>query len=175
MIEITSMKPVIRKDVRVLILGSMPGMESLKRQQYYGNPRNHFWLILGELFNQELHQLNYTEKITFLHKHKIGVWDVIASCERMGSLDSAIKNEKMNDLASLVVKYPSLQWIGLNGTKAYQSFRKYLKQHQLSISYEKLPSSSPVPGRNVKNFKEKVVEWEKILNYLDTNGGIYNE
>lgn len=176
MIDLTSMKPVIRKDAQVLILGSMPGVESLRRQQYYGNPRNHFWFILGELFNQELHKLDYAEKINFLHEHKIGVWDVIASCERQGSLDSAIKNEKMNDIKSLLTNYPGIRWIGLNGTKSYQTFTKYLKQQLvIQIPFEKLPSSSPVPGRNVKSFKEKVIDWERILNYIDLNGGIYNE
>lgn len=166
MSSIISMKPVIEPGARVLILGSMPGVESLKRQQYYGNPRNHFWYILGDLFQETIHNQNYSKKVDFLHRKRVAVWDVIASCERKGSLDSAIRKEEMNDLLSLVDSYPTLQWIGLNGTKAYQSFQKYLKQQPMRVSYGKLPSTSPVPGRNVKSYPEKVESWKTILHHI---------
>ncbi|WP_332888659.1 DNA-deoxyinosine glycosylase [Salipaludibacillus keqinensis] len=169
--QLKSMDPIIAPGANILILGSMPGEQSLKRQQYYGNPRNHFWFILDELFQTDISTRNYDDKRQFLKDKKIALWDVIASCERKGSLDSAIRDEKMNDIRTLLKNYPTIQWVGLNGTKAYDSFRKYSKNHTLpALPFKKLPSSSPVPGRNVKTFNEKVESWRELTNYLSMTG-----
>jgi len=169
--DISSMDPIIRSGAKVLILGSIPGRQSLDTQQYYANPRNHFWPIISNLLNRDITSLNYDEKCLFLQENNIALWDVIASCEREGSLDSAIRKEKMNDLALLIKKFPTIQWIGLNGTKAYQSYQKYLKKQPiLSIPFTKLPSTSPVPGKNVKSFTEKVVSWQVLTEYLNMTG-----
>ncbi|SES24389.1 DNA-deoxyinosine glycosylase [Salipaludibacillus aurantiacus] len=167
-----SLEPVVQKGARVLILGSMPGEQSLQRREYYGNPRNHFWPLVGELLNTDLSTFSYERKCDFLKTNHIALWDVIGSCKRKGSLDSAIRDEKMNDLAGLLTTYPTIQWVGLNGTKAYETFRKYIKNHAFPpVPYTKLPSTSPVPGRNVKSFSEKVKAWREMTDYLQHNGG----
>jgi hypoxanthine-DNA glycosylase len=168
---ISSMDPIISPGAKVLILGSMPGRQSLDSQQYYAHPRNHFWPIISELLNRDVTSLSYDDKCKFLKKNNIALWDVIATCEREGSLDSAIRNEEMNDLDLLIKNYPTIQWIGLNGTKAYNSFQKYLKKQSIPcIPYTKLPSTSPVPGKNVKSFTEKVASWQVVNNYLNMTG-----
>ena len=78
----------------------MPGRQSLEKQQYYGNPRNHFWPIIGELLEIAIPN-EYTERIALLN-NAIGLWDTIATCEREGSLDAAIRNEKPNDFQTLL-------------------------------------------------------------------------
>ncbi|WP_416150543.1 DNA-deoxyinosine glycosylase [Salipaludibacillus sp. HK11] len=171
MTNIASMEPIIAPGAKVLILGSMPGKQSLETQQYYGNPRNHFWAILSELLDSDLTEVSYEEKCAFLKEKKIALWDVIATCEREGSLDSAIRREKMNDLTNLIKLFPTIQGIGLNGTKAFQSFQTYLKKQPIpNIAYTKLPSTSPVPGKNVKSFAEKVESWHVIKEYLTMTG-----
>lgn len=167
MTKLESLKPVIGPKPKVLILGSMPGKQSLVKQQYYGNPRNHFWPIMSRLLNKDLTVFSYEDKIEYLKKHGIALWDVIATCEREGSLDSAIRHEKSNDIKTLLEHESSIAWIGLNGTKAYQSFEKYIKHAAFKpVPYKKLPSTSPVPGRNVKSFSEKVEIWGEMAAYL---------
>jgi len=143
----------------------MPGVESLRKQQYYGHPRNHFWGIMYKLFQQE-ELPAYHEKIAFIKNHHIALWDVIYSCLREGSLDSNIKAEVPNDILGLLKQYPHIQFIGFNGGKAYEVFKKKIGFHTLDIKYMKLPSTSPVPGRNVKSFEEKLQDWEMIKDYV---------
>lgn len=163
---ITSLEPIVNHEAKVLILGSIPGGESLRKQQYYGNPRNHFWGIMYKLFEQEELQ-DYREKITFIQSHHIALWDVIYSCLREGSLDSNIKGEEPNNILGLLERYPNIQFIGFNGGKAYDVFKKEIGFHQLdNVQYRKLPSTSPIPGRNVKLFEEKLQDWSIIKEYL---------
>lgn len=85
---------------KVLILGSMPGEESLRRRQYYGHPKNHFWRLVGEALGEELEGLSYRRKIAALKRRGVALWDAIADCERSGSLDSRIRRERPNDVAA---------------------------------------------------------------------------
>lgn len=159
--------PIMDESVKVLIVGSMPGAISLEKQQYYGNKRNHFWPIMQVLFQVEISE-NYAERIAFIRQQRIGLWDVIQSCERQGSLDSAIKKEVPNDFTSFLEQYPQLELIVFNGGKAYTTFKKYFNVNSWpSIRFEKLPSTSPVPGRNVKSFEEKLLCWREILTVLN--------
>lgn len=91
--RIFSFPPIVDSNSRILILGSIPGVKSLEKQQYYGHPQNKFWKIIFELLNEDFTG-DYGEKIRMLKKHRIALWDVIDSCERKGSLDSEIKNEE---------------------------------------------------------------------------------
>lgn len=155
--------PVIDEHTRILIVGSMPGKISLEKQQYYGNERNHFWRIMSHMLNQSI-PTNYEEKLVWLLQNRIGLWDVIASCEREGSLDAAIKQEIPNDFPQLIARYPQVERIVFNGAKAEKVFLKYFKQtFSHTVSYMRMPSTSPVPGKNVKSFEEKLVCWEKIV------------
>lgn len=160
---LTGLAPIIAPQAKVLVLGSMPGAESLQKGQYYANKRNHFWKIMATLLNEELPD-SYAERIALLERHHIGLWDVIYSCKRVGSLDAKISEAIPNDFGALFREYPSIETVGLNGNKAYQTFEKQVGFHNFpSTRFVKLPSTSPVPGKNVKSFEEKIVEWERLL------------
>ncbi|MFF5996175.1 DNA-deoxyinosine glycosylase [Lysinibacillus sp. KU-BSD001] len=158
--------PVVNEQTTVLIVGSMPGVKSLEKQQYYGNPRNHFWGIIGELTSTMVPE-QYEERLALVKKHGIGLWDVIQACERAGSLDSNIKNEIPNDFVALFKRYPQIQAVFFNGTKAYDVFQKKLGFELLvGKEYYKMPSTSPVPGRNIKTFDQKVEAWRALEQYM---------
>ena len=109
----------------------------------------------------------YEERLALVKKHSIGLWDVIQACERAGSLDSNIKNEIPNDFVALFKRYPQIQAVFFNGTKAHDVFKKKLGFELLvGKDYYKMPSTSPVPGRNIKTFDEKVEAWRALEKYL---------
>src|SRR3954467_304725 len=93
--------PVIAPDARLVVLGSFSGAASLAAQQYYGHSRNAFWPLLSALWGEDLVALPYPGRIAALHRHRVGLWDVHAGCEREGSLDSAIRAAVPNDLSLL--------------------------------------------------------------------------
>jgi len=158
--------PIVDSATRVLIVGSMPGKQSLEKQQYYGNPRNHFWPIMGELLEIAIPN-DYTERIALLKNNAIGLWDTIATCEREGSLDAAIRNEKPNDFQTLFEQYPNIQLVLFNGAKAFEVFKKHIGLELLDgRAYKKMPSTSPIPGKNIKTFTEKLEDWRIIQLYL---------
>lgn len=158
--------PIVDSATRVLIVGSMPGKQSLEKQQYYGNPRNHFWPIMGELLEIAIPN-DYTERIALLKNNAIGLWDTIATCEREGSLDAAIRNEKPNDFQTLFEQYPNIQLVLFNGAKAFEVFKKHIGLELLNgRAYKKMPSTSPIPGKNIKTFTEKLEDWRIIQLYL---------
>lgn len=158
--------PIVSLDTHVLIVGSMPGQQSLDKQQYYGNIRNHFWPIIGEILATEIPE-NYEERLQLLRAHHIGLWDVIQSCERKGSLDSHIRNEVPNDFAQLFKEFPQIQLILFNGGKAYEVFKKRVGFEILGQrKFAKMPSTSPIPGKNIKTFKQKLEDWQMMKFYL---------
>jgi hypoxanthine-DNA glycosylase len=161
-----SFEPIIQPDASVLILGTMPSVISLKKQQYYGNPQNHFWPIIYTILNLPL-PASYEERILGVMDNHIAIWDVLARCDREGSPDAAIKNETANNFHDFLAKLPKLRLICFNGTKA----RDLWKKHVGSISPDKtdfvtLPSSSPIPGRNIKTLDQKIEVWLIIKDYL---------
>lgn len=162
-----SFSPVISKSSTLLILGSMPGAISLSKHEYYGNPRNHFWPIMYELFNEPMAD-SYEQRLLFLLDKKIALWDVIQNCERDGSLDSAIKQEEINDFDSLFAQYPAIKTVLFNGTKAYQSYKKY-RGFSDDRLYLTLPSTSPTPSRYIKTMGDKLVKWQIMLQLLEGN------
>ncbi|WP_249870600.1 DNA-deoxyinosine glycosylase [Oceanobacillus saliphilus] len=164
--KLNSFPPVLPREPKVLILGSMPGGMSLAKDEYYGNPRNHFWPIMFHLFNVQPLE-DYENKIKFIKSHGIALWDSIGSCYREGSLDASIREEEPNDIMGLLQDYPSIQLIACNGTKSYQTFTKnFPKENLRAVEVVKMPSTSPIPGRYTKTFEGKVEEWSKILDYL---------
>lgn len=164
--KIIGLPPVISQDSKVLILGSMPSIISLEHNEYYGNPRNHFWKIIFGLF-LEVPPNSYNEKISFIKEKQIALWDTIGSCYREGSLDSNIQEEEPNNIPQLLLEFPKIRLIACNGTKSYSTLKKYFKLETLSgVSVIKLPSTSPVPGRFNKSLEEKMGAWKEILRYL---------
>lgn len=129
-----------------LVLGSMPGAESLRQQQYYAYPRNRFWPLMAQiLWQQETPPACYAERIAKLQAHGVALWDVIARCRREGSLDSSIRAEEPADIPALLAKYPRLHVLCLNGGKAASALKKFhralLADAHLTIYF--LPSTSP--------------------------------
>ncbi|MFC4735771.1 DNA-deoxyinosine glycosylase [Bacillus daqingensis] len=156
------MKPIVGPEPKLLLVGSMPGVRSLAEQQYYAHPRNHFWKIIGDLLGCSLYDASYQTKQKIMMDHHIAVWDVLKHCEREGSLDQAIRDEVPNDVQSFLREHPHIRTIGCNGRKAYESLVRHLPTHnEVYISY--LPSTSPVPGRNVKTFEQKRDAWEQLF------------
>lgn len=162
--------PIVDKSTRVLIVGSMPGQQSLEKQQYYGNPRNHFWTIMAAIFNVNSIPENYEERIQLLKRHRVGLWDVIQSCERVGSLDATIRNEQPNDFHKLFTAFPQIEFVLFNGGKAYEVFKKHIGLDILaSRSFEKMPSTSPIPGKNIKTLEEKIEIWGVLESFIVDN------
>ena len=164
--KIVGLPPVIAENSRVLILGSMPSVLSLSHQEYYGNPRNHFWKIIFGLFDATPIE-KYEEKIEFVIQRGIALWDTIGTCYRDGSLDSAITDEEPNDIPKLINDFRSVQLVACNGTKSFNTLNKYYSSEELSnLPVIRLPSSSPIPGRFNKTLEEKLEIWKQILSYI---------
>lgn len=160
---LSSFLPIIDERSRILILGSMPGVESLRLQQYYGYPRNQFWKILYDIFEAQASQV-YEEKVSFIKSKRIAVWDVIANCYREGSLDSNIRGEKVNDFSTLFKEYPDIKTVLFNGGKAYETYKKWIGFGESSnLTFHKLTSSSPA---NTKKYEEKLRGWSVIKDFL---------
>ncbi|AZA99437.1 DNA-deoxyinosine glycosylase [Chryseobacterium joostei] len=159
--RISSFPPHIDDQSEILILGSIPGVKSLEKQQYYAHPQNKFWKIILELLNEEFTE-DYSKRLEVLKKHHIALWDVIDSCERKGSLDSEIKNEEANQIAELLDEYTNIKAVFSNGGKSYKNLQKLLgKNYRLPIFL--LPSTSPL---HTISFERKFEEWKKILEFL---------
>jgi hypoxanthine-DNA glycosylase len=150
-----SFPPIIDTNVKVLILGSMPGEESLRLGQYYANPRNQFWKLMSSLFDFNID--SYDAKINGLLTNHVGLWDVLEYCSRIGSLDSAIKNGIPNKLDDLI-KNSSIQVIVFNGQKSAAEYDKHYPRFS-GIKYFIMPSTSPA---NTTPYATKLREWKKI-------------
>ena len=136
---------------------------SLEKQQYYGHPQNKFWQIMFDLFNEEF-TTDYEARISLLIKNKIALWDTIESCERKGSLDSAIKNEENNKILELLETHPNISAIFCNGKKSFKNLEKILNK-KFPMPVFDMPSTSPAYAG--MPFEKKLEEWRVILNYLD--------
>lgn len=136
--------PVEDACAEVLILGSMPGKESLRAGQYYAHPRNAFWKIMGDLVGA-CPELPYAERLDILKSSGIALWDVLASCVRKSSLDSHIREDAANDFEAFFLQHTHITHIFFNGAKAEQCFRKHvqLPPRFPPLQYCHLPSTSP--------------------------------
>lgn len=154
--------PVINKDSRILLLGTMPSEESLRIQQYYGHKSNQFWKILFTLFNKPF-SLDYKERVALLIDNGIALWDVLCSCEGTGSADSDIKAEEANDFIHLFKAYPQINHIFFTSKKAEEFYKKHIGFSD-NKCYTTLPSPSSANAR--MNLARKTEEWKIILEYL---------
>lgn len=159
---LSGLAPVGDARARVLILGSFPGEASLRANAYYGHPRNQFWRLIGGVIGEALHDLAYAERIARLVAHRIAVWDVIARCERHGSLDSAIRAEVANDLGGLLRRWPEIGTIAFNGGKS-ASYRKRVAaiREAAHCTLFALPSSSPANATH--SYAVKQAAWDAAL------------
>jgi double-stranded uracil-DNA glycosylase len=157
---IYSFLPSVNKHSEILILGSIPGVESLHQHQYYAHQRNAFWRIMGELckFSSEL---PYEKRFELLLEHQIALWDTAFSCQREGSLDSAIRELKINNFEAFFQQYPAIKTVCFNGQAAGKLFIKHSKTMTLpSLTFIQLPSTSPAHAS--LKFSDKLVAWQQV-------------
>jgi TDG/mug DNA glycosylase family protein len=165
--RVQSFPPIASAASKVLILGSMPGAASLEAQQYYANPNNAFWCIMGQLFGAGP-SLPYGERTARLQSAGVALWDVLQTCMRPGSLDSSITDEVANDFPGFFAMYPKITHVFFNGSKAETSFRRHVlarlpkNRHVLA----RLPSTSPTPTRVPKSFEAKMRAWSVVRSVL---------
>lgn len=152
--------PVVDARAKVMILGSFPSAQSLATGQYYANPRNAFWSIAGELFGFEP-GAPYDARLAALQSREVALWDVLGSCRRIGSADSAIEPKSLiiNNFGALFAQYQGIARVFFNGAKAAELYRR-LAAAPDHIEYCRLPSTSPAhvmrPGAKLAAWKEVV-------------------
>lgn len=157
---IRSFPPLATPQARILILGSMPGVASLEAGQYYAHKRNLFWPIMGALIGAGPDQ-PYERRVEALLNHRIALWDVLQSCQRAGSLDSAIRDEVPNDLGGFLRDHSQITHIYMNGAKAAQAYKKYIHNARAGLIITRLPSTSPAHA--ALSFEAKLAVWRQIL------------
>lgn len=162
MTRLQGLPPVIGPETRLVVLGSFPSAASLRAQQYYGHPRNHFWPILSALWAVDLVALPYAERIAEVRRRGLGIWDVYATCRREGSLDSAIQAPELNDLASLRVRAPGLRALAHNGGESARAMRL---TRALGLPVHRLPSTSPANAS--WSFERKLAAWRAVFQTVD--------
>ena len=155
--------PVARPDARLFILGSLPGDVSLAARRYYAHPTNQFWRLLGQAIGEDLAVLDYDKRIERLAQRRIGLWDVIASATRRGSLDQAIREAEHNRVDHLLHDFAHLRAIAFNGTTAASVGRKLIGEPPARIELIDLPSSS---AANTRPFAEKAADWSALGQFL---------
>ena len=155
--------PIARKDARLFILGSLPGDASLAAKRYYAHPTNQFWRLLGNAIGDDLHSLTYDARLDRLGVRQIGLWDVIGSASRKGSLDQAIREAQHNQLDHLLHDFPALQAIAFNGSTAASIGRRLVGDLPSAITLVDLPSSS---AANTRKFEDKAFAWEGLAKFL---------
>ena len=168
MAQVQSFEPVIGRQPKVIILGSMPGVASLEAAQYYAHPRNAFWPIMGQLFDID-HHASYPSRIRQLQRLPLILWDSLKSCHRPGSLDADIADNSAvaNDFPDLLRRYPDIRAIVCNGATSEKYFRKLAlpalpQPHAFDLL--RMPSTSPANAG--MNFEQKLAAWRRLLDYL---------
>lgn len=161
---VRSFAPIQSPQARVLILGSMPGAASLAAGRYYAHPQNRFWPIMGALIGAGP-ELDYARRIAHLREAGIAVWDVLAQCEREGSLDSAIRDDTAvaNDFAGFFATQHRVRTVLFNGAKAESSFRRFVLPglDRPDLLLRRLPSTSPANAS--QRYEMKLVAWREAL------------
>ena len=152
---------IARGDVRLFVLGSLPGDASLAAARYYAHPTNQFWRLLGAAIGEDLQTLAYEQRLARLAERRIGLWDVVAFAERSGSLDQAIRNAGHNPVDRLHRDFPELRAIAFNGGAAAQAGRRLIGT-PAGIELIDLPSSS---AANTQSFAAKAARWSRLAEF----------
>ena len=158
-------EPIAAPDARVLILGSLPSQQSLQKHEYYGNPQNAFWRVMGELFDAGP-DIPYRQRANKLKRCKIAIWDVLQSSVRPGSMDAAIDQESAtpNDFRKFYDEHPGLELLCFNGKKAAELYERLVAPQGIgtinNVDFRTMPSTSPAYAS--MKFDEKVRLWSVI-------------
>ena len=155
-----SFPPLADSQTKILVIRTMPGVASLEAAQYYAHPRNAFWKIIAQVFNNGAEFQSYQEKTNCALAHGIGLWDNLQNCVREGSLDSNIKNAVPNDFETLLQKY-NITKLLFNGQKSFEFFKRYHEKLLETTAYEIMPSTSPANA--TLSFEKKLAVWKKAL------------
>ena len=162
--RLSGLKPHVAPDAKLLVLGSFPGVASLRAQQYYGHPRNQLWRLLGDALGVPLAQADYPTRLQLLLAHQIGLWDVISETQRQGSLDSDIRDPRPSDLLPLLAGLPALRVIAFNGATAAKIGLRQLGGAADNYRILALPSSSPA---YTLAYAGKLAAWGAIADALN--------
>ncbi len=163
--RVSGFAPIAAPDARVLILGSLPSRLSLQKQEYYGNPRNAFWSVMGELLGAGP-ELPYATRTETLRRCGVAVWDVLRSAARSGSMDATIESEraKANDFQTFYKEHPDLELVCFNGRKAAELYERLVARRGigtiLAIEMKTMPSTSPAHAS--MTYAEKLRHWSAI-------------
>jgi len=153
--------PVWDENSKILILGSFPSVKSREQMFFYGHPQNRFWRVASEVTKSPL-PVTVEEKKAFLLSNRIAVWDVIASCDIVGSSDTSIKNVTPNDIGK-ILEGAKINAIFTNGKTAHNMYQKYIKDKVGREDYC-LPSTSPA---NAAWTPDRLIEaWSVIKQYI---------
>lgn len=158
----SSFGAVVDDATRVLVLGSLPGEASLAQARYYAHPRNQFWRLMSAVVDTDLVTRDYPERLAALLAAGVGLWDVVGSATRPGSLDTSIRDAKANRLAELAAELPRLAAAGFNGGKSWTMGSPLLGQ-VAGLALVPLPSSSPA---YTLSFEQKRAAWLRLRDYL---------
>lgn len=159
--RLRGLAPVVAADARVLILGSFPSEASLTAGQYYAHPRNHFWPLLAAVLDEPLATLSYRSRLARIKARGLAVWDTIVACERVGSLDAAIRNAQGGDSARIRARAPGIRVVAFNGQASFRAAPAWRAAGYATLV---LPSSSPAYTRP---FAEKLVAWRGLIPFLE--------
>jgi hypoxanthine-DNA glycosylase len=155
--------PIARPNAQLFVLGSLPGDASLAAQRYYAHPTNQFWRLLGSAIGEELQALGYEQRLERLAERRVGLWDVIASASRRGSLDQAIREAEHNQILHLLRDFAELRAIAFNGTTAAAVGRRLIGEPPAGIALIDLPSSS---AANTAAFGRKIKAWSRLAQFV---------
>ena len=157
-----SFPPIVDARARILVLGTLPGEESLRRREYYAHPRNLFWPIVFGLFGATP-AIDYAEKLAFVMAQRIALWDVCELGEREASADSTIRRERPNAIDRLLDAHPLIRAVAFNGTGARRLYDRHFAR-RADLAYLALPSTSPAHAR--LDFAEKLARWTALREAL---------
>ena len=162
-----SFAPEAAPDARLLILGSLPGEVSLAKVQYYAHPQNQFWRLIGAVIGADLAGADYPGRLAALERAGVGLWDVVKSAQRTGSLDQHIRDPAPNPLADFASTLPELKAVGFNGGKAWKIGAAQLAGAP-KLERVALPSSSPA---HTLAFERKLAAWLPLRTFLAASAG----
>ncbi len=155
--------PVVDAATRLLVLGSLPGIVSLARRQYYAHPQNLFWRLMSRVVDRDLVEVDYENRLRALLAARVGLWDTVAAATRKGSLDADIRLQEASDLAALTASLSELRAVAFNGGTSARIGRRQLAGVE-RLALIDLPSSSPAYAS--LSFESKLEAWLELRAYL---------